>query len=80
VANGVAPERLSAVEAAELEALGAAPDSPVGAALWAHARARAQRAQLRRLRAGLDAPPVRLPFVFGEPRATELAARLERAL
>jgi anion-transporting ArsA/GET3 family ATPase len=80
VANGVAPERLSAVDAAELEALGAAPDSPVGAALWAHARARAQRAQLRRLRAGLDAPPVRLPFVFGEPRATELAARLERAL
>lgn len=63
VANGVAADRFSAAEASELQALHAPAESPVGAALWAHARAVAQRTQLRRLRAGLDAAPVRLPFV-----------------
>jgi anion-transporting ArsA/GET3 family ATPase len=80
VANGIAPDRFSAKEAAELEALDAAPGSAVAAALWTHARARAQRTQLRRLRTGLDAAPLRLPYVFGEPSIEEFAEALEAAL
>jgi len=80
VANGIAPDRFTPGEAAQLEALAAPAGSPVAAALWAHARARAQRGQLRRLRAGLDARPVRLPFAFGEPDPAVLAELLERAL
>jgi len=46
----------------------AAPDDPaVRTALWFHARAVAQRAQLRRLRRGLDGvPSLTLPFMFAE--------------
>jgi anion-transporting ArsA/GET3 family ATPase len=80
VANGIAPDRLTADEAAELAALGAPSGTPVAAALWAHDRARSQRAQLRRLRSGLDARPVRLPFAFGEPDPAALAELLEPAL
>lgn len=83
VANGVVPDRLTATAAEQLARVGAPEDSPVAAALWAHGRARAQRSQLRRLRAGLDAPPARLPFLpDGVDAATvaTLAARLERAL
>jgi anion-transporting ArsA/GET3 family ATPase len=67
VVNGVVPDRFSAEEVQRLEQL---DSEPVRAALWSHARARAQRNQLRRLRAGLDESPVRLPFVFD----TELSA------
>jgi anion-transporting ArsA/GET3 family ATPase len=63
VANGIAVDRFSAAEAAELETVAAATDSPVAAALWAHAQARGQRNQLRRLRAGLDEAPARLALV-----------------
>ena len=80
VANGIAPDRFSTAEAAVLEAVGAPPGSPVAAALWAHGRAHGQRAQLRRLRAGRDARPTRLPFVFGELDLEELAGLLGASL
>jgi anion-transporting ArsA/GET3 family ATPase len=80
VANGIVADRLTAAEAGELEVLGAPPDSPVGAALWAHERALGQRRQLRRLRAGLDAAPVRLPFVFATALDAAAVADLATAL
>ncbi len=83
VVNGVAADRFDGGEAAELAALGAPAGSPVAAALWAHARARGQRGQMRRLRAGLDHPPVRLPFLAAGIDAAAIgrfADRLKRAL
>ena len=81
VANGMLAQRFSAAEA---RALAAAPDGPeVRAARRAHARARAQRAQLRRLRRGARAPVATLPFAFDgrRPRGlARLARELERAL
>lgn len=81
VANGVAPDRFDDEEAAALEALDAAAGSPVGAALWAHRRARAQAEQLARLRDGLDATPAEVPLFFAAgPEPDELVALLEPAL
>jgi hypothetical protein len=84
VANGVAPDRFSTTEARALEAAAVDAEGPVRAALWSHARAQAQRGQLRRLRAGLDERPVRLPFLFapelGPDELGALADLLERAL
>jgi len=78
VSNGVLPQRFSA---AEMRALERARHLPaVRAARHAGARARAQRAQLQRLRRGARAPVATLPFVFdGDPMA-RLARELERAL
>jgi anion-transporting ArsA/GET3 family ATPase len=62
VVNGVWPERFSA---ADVRRLRAAPDGEVvRAALVTHARAKAQRAQVRRLRGKTDAPVSLLPFLF----------------
>ena len=80
VCNGVLAKRF---DAADARALDAAPDRPeVRAARHAHARARAQRSQLRRLRRGARAPVVTLPFVFDEDgqKHARLARELERAL
>jgi anion-transporting ArsA/GET3 family ATPase len=80
VCNGVLAQRFASAEARALEA---APDRPeVRAARHAHARARAQRSQLRRLRRGARAPVVTLPFVFDEDgeKLARLARELERAL
>ena len=82
VANGLLPDRF---DAADVRALGAAPPSrPVRAALVAHARARAQRAQLARLRRRADAPVVTLPFVsaalLDAPAIEPLVRALERAV
>ncbi len=82
VANGLLPARFSTGEA---EALAAAPDRPeIRAARRAHARARAQRSQLRRLRRHARAPVATLPFLFddalGGEQLTALSAELERAL
>jgi anion-transporting ArsA/GET3 family ATPase len=82
VANAVLPDRFSA---SEVEALRAAPPSgPVRAALLAHARARAQRAQLARLRRHARAPVLTLPFVsaamLDAARVEPLVKALERAL
>jgi anion-transporting ArsA/GET3 family ATPase len=78
VANGVLPQRFSADEVRRLQA---APDGPeVRAAQHASARARSQRAQLRRLRRGARAPIATLPFVFDGDILASLAPDLERAL
>ena len=82
VANGLLPDRF---DAADVRALAAAPPSrPVRAALVAHARARAQRAQLARLRRRADAPVVTLPFVsaalLDAPAIEPLVRALERAV
>jgi anion-transporting ArsA/GET3 family ATPase len=82
VANGLLPDRFSA---AEVDALRAAPPSPpVVAALTAHARARAQRSQLGRLRRAARAPVLTLPFVsaalLDAARIEPLVRALERAL
>ena len=82
VANGLLPDRF---DAAEVQALEAAPPSrPVRAALVAHARARAQRAQLARLRRRAAAPVVTLPFVsaamLDAPAIEPLVRMLERAV
>jgi anion-transporting ArsA/GET3 family ATPase len=82
VANGLLPDRFSA---AEVDVLRAAPSSaPVRAALTAHARARAQRAQLQRLRRSARAPVTTMPFVsaamLDATHLEPLARALERAL
>jgi hypothetical protein len=82
VANGLLPDRFAG---AEVRALREAPPSPpVRAALTAHARARAQRAQLARLRRSARAPVVTLPFVSAAMLDTAtiepLVGALERAV
>jgi anion-transporting ArsA/GET3 family ATPase len=78
VANAVLPQRFSAAETRTLEQ---APHHPaVRAARHAGARARAQRAQLQRLRRGARAPVTTLPFVFDGDPMERLARELERAL
>jgi anion-transporting ArsA/GET3 family ATPase len=82
VANGVLPDRFSGTEVRALRH--APPSAPVRAALLAHARARAQRAQLGRLRRAARAPVVTLPFVsaalLDAPRIEPLVRALERVL
>jgi anion-transporting ArsA/GET3 family ATPase len=82
VANGLLPDRFSAAEIGTLRA--APPSPPVDAALIAHARARAQRAQLARLRRAARAPVLTLPFVsaalLDAARIEPLVRALERAL
>jgi anion-transporting ArsA/GET3 family ATPase len=80
VCNGMLAQRFAAADA---RALDAAPDGPeVRAARHAHARARAQRGQLQRLRRGARAPVATLRFVFDEDgsKHARLARELERAL
>jgi anion-transporting ArsA/GET3 family ATPase len=78
VANGVLPRRFSVTDVRALEAAADGPE--VRAARHAEARARAQRAQLARLRRGARAAVITLPFVFdGDPLA-RLARDLGRAL
>ncbi len=61
VVNGVWPERFSA---ADVRRLRASDGEAVRAALTSHARAKAQRAQIKRLTAKTDAPVSTLPFLF----------------
>jgi len=80
VCNGMLAQRFGAADA---RALATAPDGPeVRAARHSHARARAQRAQLQRLRRGARAPVATLPFAFedGAERVAHLARTLERSL
>ncbi len=78
VVNGLLRDRLREEEAARLAA---ARDHPaVRAALVAHARAREQRAQLRRLRRHVGVPTVTLPFHPGEPDLPALTRRLAEAV
>ena len=82
VANGLLPDRFDAADVRALEA--APPSRPVRAALVAHARARAQRAQLARLRRRAEAPVVTLPFLsaamLDAPAVEPLVRALERAV
>jgi anion-transporting ArsA/GET3 family ATPase len=85
VVNGLLPDRFTQDEAARLRAAaGDASRGPVGAALAAHERARAQRPELARLRRESHAPVTTLPLLFGADLGPEgldaLADRLERAL
>jgi anion-transporting ArsA/GET3 family ATPase len=79
ICNGMLPQRFSAANALALEA---APDGPaVRAARHAHARAGAQRTQLRRLRRRARAAVTTLPHVLDEDgRLAALARELEGAL
>jgi len=82
VANGMLPDRFAAADVGTLRraSSGAGTTSAVGAALHAHARARAQRAQLARLRRGIDGPVVTLPFLFADALDTTTIAPLVGAL
>ena len=62
VVNQVLPERFTAAEAEQLEAVDGS--LAVRAALTEYRRARVQRSQLRRLRRAADAPVSTLPFLF----------------
>lgn len=78
--NGLYPERFSNQEAERLAALAAAEDgaarAAARAALSEHSRARAQRAQLARLRRRVEAPVKTLPFLFEPDLGVEAARRL----
>jgi Mrp family chromosome partitioning ATPase len=80
VCNGMLAQLFGAADA---RALAAAPDGPeLRAARHSHARARAQRGQLQRLRRGARARVATLPFAFedGAARIARLARALERSL
>ncbi|MDX6641973.1 MAG: hypothetical protein QOF12_2984 [Solirubrobacteraceae bacterium] len=81
VVNGVARSHFTAVEAAGLRG----DSEPVRAARWNHGRARAHRAQLARLRRGLQGVPCStLPLLhvaeLDSDAIAGLADRLERSL
>jgi anion-transporting ArsA/GET3 family ATPase len=82
VVNALRRARLSADEAARVEAEAAADGHPaLRAALTAHRHAAEQRAQLRRLRrATAGVRTATLPFVPGEPDVARLAGRLREAV
>jgi anion-transporting ArsA/GET3 family ATPase len=79
VVNGLRPDRLTNAEAARLVQDDVRDHAAVRAALDMHAHAREQRSQLARLRRGIDAPTVTLPFQFGDVDVAVLAAKLSRA-
>jgi anion-transporting ArsA/GET3 family ATPase len=86
--NGVYPERFSPDEARTLQSLdgrgSAAARAALRAALSEHRWARAQRSQLRRLRRGVDAPVLTLPYFFEPDLSSDdlerLSAELEKKL
>jgi anion-transporting ArsA/GET3 family ATPase len=82
--NAVYPERFSRDEAERIEATlerseGAARGA-LRAALSEHRRARAQRAQLRRLRSSTETPVKTLPFIFEPELGPDDARRLASCL
>src|SRR5919198_2054459 len=89
VVNAVYPQRFSGADAKRLEQTAgdgtdAATRAALAAALSEHRRAKAQQAQLRRLRRDARAPVLTLPFLF-EPQIDlegmrRLAQELERRL
>jgi anion-transporting ArsA/GET3 family ATPase len=85
VLNGMWPERFSSHDVTRLRAAernGLDPEglAAVRAALSAHERVKAQRAQLRRLEAGTSAPVTPLPFVFESELELDHYRRLAAAL
>ena len=83
VVNALYPERFTAADAKQLDSADGqgSPEAraAVAAALSEHRRARAQRAQLRRLKRGATAPVTTLPYLF-EPEVEPLSRELERRL
>jgi anion-transporting ArsA/GET3 family ATPase len=88
VLNGLYPERFTSEDAERMRALDDRVPPGARAAMRLarseYGRARGQRAQLRRLRRGLEAPVTTLPFLFepalGPPEIELLSRDLERAL
>jgi anion-transporting ArsA/GET3 family ATPase len=88
VVNGLYPERFTGDEAellASLDGAGSAGQrAALGAALSEHRRARAQRAELRRLKREAEAPVATLPYLFqpdlGPEQLERLSKELERRL
>ena len=88
VVNALHPARFSGADASALESLdgrgGPAARAALRAALSEHGRARAERAQLRRLRRAVSAPVSTLPRIFepelGRDELERLSAELERKL
>jgi anion-transporting ArsA/GET3 family ATPase len=88
VVNALHPRRFSAAEARTLASLDGRAGPPARAALRAalseHNRARAEHAQLRRLKRAAEAPIATLPRIFepelGLPELEQLSAELERKL
>jgi anion-transporting ArsA/GET3 family ATPase len=85
VCNGLFPDRFSAAEAAEIDAL--ADRHPPGPAIDAlkaaaeeHRRALTQRAQRDRLAAGVSAPVAELPFLFEGDLGADGLSRLAELL
>jgi anion-transporting ArsA/GET3 family ATPase len=86
--NAVLPERLDGTEAERLvaarEGAGPAARTAMDTALLAHERAQRQRSQIARLRRGVDAPVLTLPFVSTPELTREgldlLAEKIGRAL
>jgi anion-transporting ArsA/GET3 family ATPase len=84
VVNGLYPERFGAADAERIEAANGEHRDPgvaaaLGAALSEHRRARAQRAQLRRLRRDVD-DVATLPFLFDPELRLDAYERLSREL
>ncbi|MHB1570023.1 MAG: ArsA family ATPase [Solirubrobacteraceae bacterium] len=89
VVNGLYPARYSASDGEALSAARARAGAPAAraaldVALSQHAQSEAQREQLHRLRQGLDAEPVELPFLFcdriGPAELEQLADALDVCL
>jgi anion-transporting ArsA/GET3 family ATPase len=84
VANGVYPERFSTAEAEQIQSLDGrgSPQARAAlrAALFEHRWARGQRAELRRLRRGADAPVLTLPYLFEEELSLDDLEVLSREL
>ncbi|MGI8750506.1 MAG: ArsA-related P-loop ATPase, partial [Thermoleophilaceae bacterium] len=86
--NAVLPERFDSAEAEQLARVdgdgGPATREAVATALAAHDRAKRQRAQVGRLRRGVDAPVLTLPFILSPEVGREglelLAAEIEKKL
>jgi anion-transporting ArsA/GET3 family ATPase len=81
VVNALYPARFDADEAEELAAAlpktrSRAARSALGAAMSEHSRALMQREQVQRLRDGLQAPLVELPYVFSDHIGPDELARL----
>lgn len=82
VVNAVLPERFSAEEARTLAAadgVGELGSAAIAAALSEHGRARAQRTQLRRLRADVERA-VTLPYIFSPELRLDSVEDLSREL
>jgi anion-transporting ArsA/GET3 family ATPase len=77
VVNGLYPDRFTNDEVKRI----ASVDGDIAAAAVAeHRRARAQRAELRRLKGAIDAPVATLPFLFEADLASAALERLSRDL